>query len=81
MNSSWRLPSFSHLSWSPLGGRDPDAYVTPFCARASDDALRLFGRALNRYAAKGDNTLWIITEADRSRVTNTVQRGDNETAT
>jgi hypothetical protein len=42
---------------------------TPFCARASDDALRLFGRALNRYAATGDNCLWIITEADRSATT------------
>jgi hypothetical protein len=36
---------------SPLGGKDPDAYETSICETASDDALRLFGRALNRYAA------------------------------
>lgn len=37
---------------SPLGGKEPDAYETPICEDASDDALRLFGRALTRYAAK-----------------------------
>lgn len=35
---------------SPFGGRDPDAYETPLCAAASDQALILFGRAMNRYA-------------------------------
>lgn len=35
---------------SPMGGVNPDAYETPFCAEASDEALLLFGRAMNRYA-------------------------------
>ena len=37
---------------SPLGGKMPDAYETEICEQATDDALRLFGRALSRYAAK-----------------------------
>jgi hypothetical protein len=35
---------------SPLGGKDPDSHVTPIMEAATDDALRLFGRALTRYA-------------------------------
>ncbi len=35
---------------SPLGSKDPDAYETPICSMATDEALRLFGRALTRYA-------------------------------
>lgn len=35
---------------SPLGGKNDDAYETPICEEASDDALILFGRAMNRYA-------------------------------
>jgi|SRR5215472_1875449 len=35
---------------SPFGGRDPDAYETEPCERATDHALILFGRALHRYA-------------------------------
>lgn len=34
------------------GGKDPDAYETPICEGATDTALQLFGRAMNRYAAK-----------------------------
>lgn len=34
------------------GGKDPDAYETEICEAATDSALAIFGRALNRYAAK-----------------------------
>jgi len=34
---------------SPLGAVNPDAYETPYCSAATDDALRPFGRAMNRY--------------------------------
>ena len=35
---------------SPLGAKDPEAYPTEVLESASDEALGLFGRALNRYA-------------------------------
>lgn len=37
---------------SPFGAKDPDAYETEICETATDNALCLFGRALNRYAKK-----------------------------
>lgn len=45
------IPADWHYRPSPFGGRDPDAYETPICEAATDIALLLFGRALNRYAA------------------------------
>jgi hypothetical protein len=36
---------------SPFGGKDPDAFEAEICEQATDEALRLFGRAMNRYAA------------------------------
>ena len=44
------IPADWHYRPSPMGGKDPEAYETEVCEGATDDALRLFGRALNRYA-------------------------------
>lgn len=37
---------------SPLGGKEEGQYETEICEQADDDALLIFGRALDRYAAK-----------------------------
>lgn len=44
------IPDAWQYRASPFGGRDPDAYETPICESATDEALILFGRAMNRYA-------------------------------
>ena len=35
-----------------ISPKEPDRYETEICEAATDDGLRLFGRALTRYAAK-----------------------------
>lgn len=47
-----QIPPAWQYRASPFGGRDPDAYETPIVAEATDAGLVIFGRAMNRYAAK-----------------------------
>lgn len=44
------IPPEWHYRPSPLGGKEPEQYETEVCEGATDVALRLFGRALHRYA-------------------------------
>ena len=44
------IPSQWEYEPGPLGGINPDAYETPFCAYASDAALVKFGGLMFRYA-------------------------------
>jgi hypothetical protein len=47
------LPIPAEWHYQPgIQPKDPDLYETEICEAASDQALRTFGRALHRYAAK-----------------------------